>query len=322
MEVDSIKQPKVYGLGLTDIEIIIKKELKLTCEGLSPLSGELKVDGVLSDEVKELLGNEDFMNAAAVLASPSFKIPFNKGGGGEIGERFTVYGLKKGEKTLLVSLYSGQDALILYSFENAESFAIWFANGYASKAQEQVANVIAPKISVEELVCILHLVDCYKRVQMCSMLDYVSIESPFIPAFDYAATLKASVEKRDLRWLLPTFFELMPGLSEKKFDINREHLNAAIIIGLISETKQPENDVIYQYNIYGKVLGVEFERTWGFGMGFNVITNRGQGNAIFFAPTSIANHIFTLENDEISHIVLTQIGITNAIYDMINDIKI
>jgi len=321
MDAQNVKTPIAYGLGVFDLGII-KKELKLNCTGVSPLAGDGRIEGELSEEVKELLGDNRFKNAMAVMAAPDFKIPFYKGGGIEISERFSVYGKQQGEITSLISLQAGKDAIILCSFENVESFAVWFANGYASNAQNQVANIIKPKLTVEEFICIFNLVDCYKRVQMSSMLDYKFVQEPFISDVDYAITLKMSTEKKDLRWLLPTFIELMPGLLGKKIDISKEHLDAAISIGLITEFELSENKVIYKFNVSGRVLGVEFDKTWSFGVGFNVITNKGQSNGMFLAPTSMTNHLFTLEEGKISHMALTQEDLANAMCDIINSIKI
>lgn len=317
----NLKKPNAFGVLINDLEIILKNEFKLTCVGLSPLAGDAKAEGELSDEVKELLTDEEFKNVAKVLAQPSFKIPFYKGGGGQISERFTLYGLKNGEKISLVSLHAGEHSIILFSFENIESFAAWFANGYGSNATGQIANIIKPKVSPEELVCILHLVDCYKRVQMCTMLDYVVEAEPYISAIDYAITLKKAVENKDTRWLMPAFLEVTPGLAKKSLEIGREHLDAAISIDLIAEIRDKEESV-YKFKAYGKVLGVEFDKEWAYGVGFNVVTNVVQGEGLFLCPTSMANHIFTLENGEISHNVYTQIGLAEFIYEMINNITI
>ncbi|NLB18179.1 MAG: hypothetical protein GX825_05495, partial [Syntrophomonadaceae bacterium] len=63
------------------------------------------------------------------------------------------------------------------------------------------------------------------------MLDYRGGMDLAISTQDFVQLLRRSLSSQDKRWLLPTLFEITPGLKESSIALKPEHLKKAEELG-------------------------------------------------------------------------------------------
>jgi len=155
-------------------------------------------------------------------------------------------------------------------------------------------NVFPNVMETEVLVCALHCVDIYRRSYMESMLDYRSGVDSSLSMQDFVQLLKRSLASRDKRWLLPTMFEITPGLKNSSIALNPEHMKQIGELGFITSDA---NDVTLAER--SRIMGTEFITSWmgGFGWQATALID-GQERSlsrVFLAPTAFTNHLISFE---------------------------
>ena len=281
--------------------------LKLDSEDGSPVAAPLGryAKGSLkqpSAELKSVAADAEAAKAAAILAQPSWTMAHRTGGGSLPLSFFTAaHAPSIDADCIAVVAPSFDGSYFIQSFDSPFLFLAWWLDLTACEAIEPVANHIAPPTSYESLIYILHAVDLYKRAAMDSQLSHQPSETPSIAADSFGATFKTSVQSNDLRWLLPSFLALTPGLDEAGFDEDAAHLEALTRLEFLLPAKSDgsaANDRL-MFGEAGRIMGVEFYRSWFQAAGFETRVLGGSGwrtaNKGFLAPTGLANHLVLLD---------------------------
>lgn len=312
--------PLALRADWNDLAALVTGRPGIRCTHLSPFFGGAAPGG--AGAAGRLAEDPVFQASAEVLSRPGLRIVFWKGGGGAKAEKFTVYGLPPGENPALVSLHdAGGDSRLLLYFESGSSFVDWWADTFAGQVEEPSANLIAPSLSLESLVCILHAVDCYRRAYMESMLSYTAGRDLSIPAAQYMTTMRQSLQSGDTRWLLPALFALTPGLGGLALNLRHDHLDVVGELGFLDLFAGPGGgEDIFLFGEAGKIMGMEFYATWLSSVGWEATAAGPGGDMVtsraFLAPTAFANHLFTFNpagrSFGFSHQALTLSGLKSA----------
>ena len=246
-----------------------------------------------SEYFKELAGSPDLNRVARHLLTPAVKLEFNRGGAASAEETYHAF-LSLEDNDVLVQFFDSEDDLLLLLFDNEESFWQWWADIYATNADSIYPAVFPDSLETEVLVCALHAMDIYRRSYMESMLEYKGNLGLDISTADFVDLLKRALASKDKRWLLPTLFEITPGLKGSTIALKPEHLEKAEELGFFSN-----NENILTLGERSQLMGAEMITSWlgSIGCQATALVN-GQEKSlsrIFMTATAFANHIFSFE---------------------------
>lgn len=308
-------KPAAFAFTGDDLAKVVLGNLGLKCNKLSQFSSAIPVAASSSENATQAVSFPMFQRAAEILANPSVKLSCAKGGGSLAVESFNVYGCSTpAGMELVAALRPGEVSLVLY-FATVETFLEWWTDLFACKENAPIINCLVPELPLEEFVFILHVVDTYRRINMQSMLLYRPLKENRILVNDFMATFEVALASGDVRWLMPAFFSVTPGLKEIILDLHPDIVDTAEALCFIKRSKNPntgEDDLVYLEP--GITLGYEFATSWMFGLGLSVEVLAGDEIQVvareFLAPTSFSNHLFTIVKgnsglDMFTHFALT-----------------
>jgi hypothetical protein len=191
-------------------------------------------------------------------------------------------------------MVNAQGDILLLLFDDWESFLKWWTGVYASPGMGNYQAVFPGVMETEILVCALHCIDIYRRSYMESMLDYRSGLSLSLTTQDFVQLLKRSLASKDKRWLLPTMFEVTPGLKNSSIALKPEHIKQAGELGFVTS-----NEATLTLGERSRIMGTEFITSWLGAIGWQAtaLINGGERSLsrVFLAPTAFANHLFSFD---------------------------
>ena len=280
-------------------------DISIERNALSPISrvGYDAPGLFLTEEKLKLRDSAAFRTAASIISSPQIRISVVKGGGSLGVEHFNLLGRIEGESARWTALINNENTTAAIYFDDTQGLIEWFNDTFAVKTDIPMNNLLASDMTLEEWVILAHTVDAFRRVHMESMLLYRPKREYSIAADDYIASLNVSLESGDIRWLLPAFFAVTPGLAGLKPNLSPEVLQAAEAFGLISHTRDSETNAgFFTFSAEGMTIGLEFATSWMYGVGFDAaVLNDDGGRCVpvcFLAPTSLGNHLFMADRNE------------------------
>ncbi len=285
---------EVFKLAPGDINHLFRRsELNGNSLSFFSYNAEQAATSSPSELFKKLSESPQFRQIALRLLQPDLKIEFNSGGAGTADDKYYAL-LSADDKTVLAQLVNSDGDILLLLFPDGESFLRWWTDLYASTGMGAYQNVFPNVMETEVLVCALHCVDIYRRSYMESMLDYRSGVDSSLSIQDFVQLLKRSLASRDKRWLLPTMFEITPGLKNSSITLNPEHMKQIGELGFITSDA---NDVTLAER--SRIMGTEFITSWmgGFGWQATALID-GQERSlsrVFLAPTAFTNHLISFE---------------------------
>ena len=281
-----------------DLSCFFKKS-GLTKNQLSPYEEDLDSipDGSPSARLQTLMDSPLYHKAALLLLEPDLKIIFHRGGSFSKDEIY--YALSSHRiNEILVEFTASDGNLEIVVFSDWNEFLRWWMTLYTTEGNNNYKEIFPGSQEIEILVCAIHCIDIYKRAYLESMLNYETKVNTEITTQKFAKLLKESIIKGDNRWLLPSLFNLTPGLKNKAISLQPHHMKKIEELGFIRENE--ENMIAIEK--LGKVLGTEFASTWMGSVGFAVsaIIN-GQAVVLdqkYLAPTAFTNHLFSMETEK------------------------
>ncbi len=301
---NSSEEQYLIVLHRKDIGPILVDLLSLNINKLSPFTEVLKnyAQGAvpLSTDGEELSKDKVFASIASALAAPDFMIRNRLGGSMIPFDEVRICGGRLLGEALVMVTIGEDDSYNLMVFKDYKSFITWWVDSFAGKNKESIANFIPPTVSLESFLFILHAVDWFKRESYKNALDYAAGQQIHINPQEFSQGMEKSLKSKDMRWLLPSFVMLVPGL--EKYNLNIVPENAQILnhMQFFNNTKHPQSqEKVYVFGEAGHSMGVEFMRSWLMSAGFEFSTIRSGSisttNQLFIAPTALANHFVQLE---------------------------
>ncbi len=285
---------EIFKLEPADIDHLFRRS-GLTGNQLSPFSyhAEQAATSSPSEFFRPLAESANFTTIAKKLLAPDLKIEFNRGGAGAAEETYNAF--LSLEDNDVVAQFQGSDGnILLLFFDNEESFLQWWTDLYASQAAGTYQPVFPDVMPAEVLVCALHCIDIYRRSYMESMLDYRGEMDLAISTQDFVQLLKRALSSKDKRWLLPTMFEVTPGLKGINIALKPEHIKQAEESGFFTSSEN-----VLTLGERSRLMGTEIITSWlgSIGCQATALIN-GQEKSlsrIFLTPTAFANHLFSFE---------------------------
>jgi len=303
----NIPTPFTFQVGKNDLGPLFFDSLKLKCSNFSPLAGALSsyVAGSNKPSAARANINQDpqVLKAASILADPVVRMINRTGGGAMPVSHFTAcYNPGIDDQAFAVVTPSFEGSYLIQLFDSPWHYLGWWLVLNASEVGEPIGNYMPPPIRFESLVYMLHTIDAYRRCAFESMLDYTPAEQASIKPAEFIESMQQSIRSRDLRWLLPAFIGLIPNLNVSSFDGNPEFISALAKYDFLLPARDTETqEDIFVFGEAGKIMGVEFHRTWVKSIGFEIAASTPKGWRVmhrgFLAPTGFTNHLFILAMD-------------------------
>lgn len=291
---DTLADTEVFKLAPGDMDHLYRRS-GLSGNSLSPFryNAEHAATSSPSEFFKPVSESPKFMEIAKKLLEPELRIEFNRGGAGSAEEKYYVL-MSADDEGALAQLFSTDGSILLVLFGDRKSFLNWWSDLYVSKGMGTYHAVFPGTMNTEVLVCALHCIDVYRRSYMESMLDYRSGVNLSLTTQDFVQLLKRALASKDKRWLLPTMFEITPGLKNSSIALKPEHIKQVEELGFISS-----NESELTLGERSKIMGTEFIVSWMGAIGCQataLISGEEKSlSRIFLAPTAFTNHLFSFE---------------------------
>ncbi len=301
---NKVKEGQLFQVKRNDLGPLLLDQMGLSPNQLSPLKEVLSSysagSGLLGSEGEKLLENELFRKLAPTLAAPDLLIKNRLGGSiTPFEEMRACAGKSLGEAIVLVTI--GDDSsYVLRLFDNHREYAQWWAESFAGKNDQVVANYIPPKVSLDAFLFLLHAVDWFRREAYQNALNYAAGEEIYVNPEQFSQGLSTSVSSKDLRWLVPSLIMVVPNIERYNFTIIPEDINLLNSMQFFNMEKKPgSGEDAFTFGEAGQVMGIEFMRTWLLSAGFE-LSSLAQGSIdfvdhFFIAPTGLANHFVSFE---------------------------
>lgn len=291
-----------------DLGWLITGAMGLIVEEGSFLSGrksgkETKMGETPSAEYRDLISDQTFAKTARIIAAPDFRTVCRVGGGSLGLEEFRLYS-KKEEGSWIVSVSETPDGgCDLRVFETPSAFVEWWTETFCGKNEEPAVNSIPPYVKLEEFLFLLHAVDAFRVVSYRNMLEHRYSDQPSMEFVEFINSMTESIKSKDIRWLLPAFLVLTPGLSEYRMELDGQHAAILMTLGFAGKMEQSDGGKsLLIFGEAGKNSGVEFYRSWMLAAGFEIsVKDKGKFKAterLFIAPTALSNHFVSVLKDE------------------------
>ncbi|MDX9872944.1 MAG: zinc ribbon domain-containing protein [Clostridia bacterium] len=290
-----------FRLDGGDMQYIVQNMYKLTANKLSPFYGMPAGGEKPAREALKLAEDEELKTLAQVLAQPGLKLSLRRGGATIPLEASALFIGQRPEAAGAVYLQEDGGLLSLTYFKNLKQYGEYFAAQNAVPVSLQPANTLKQELQLEDIVFTFNLTDCYRRAYLNNMLQdsYGPVDAVYEDEF--VAVLEKSLKSPDIRWLLPSFLRLVPGLEKIGLEFSEKQVEMAEAMSLISRGANPgDNRPIYYLGGPGKYLGLEFSLFWQNAVGFEAVgLNEKSGETeslgqYYFAPTEEANHLFSI----------------------------
>lgn len=234
-----------------------------------------------------------FTTALGLLARPTRLLTQRWGGPlRAFGQAWSVPSAGGGAVATLEAGADGRVAIALHA--DMSDFVDDWLGLHALEVEGDVPNALPPPLPAGALPLLLHAIDCWRRASYLGALRHAIGEPPAITASEFARTLKAAAASGDLRWLLPAFLQLTPGLDHRSLEASEEHLGLLAELDLLG-IATPGADPLLGFAETGAWIGAEFMLGWQHAVGVRLESfdgAAGVASQAFLAPTPLANHWF------------------------------
>jgi hypothetical protein len=246
--------------------------------------------------------DETTIRALRILAAPAASLQQRHGG------PLLAYGLStaclgSGDAGVAVAAPRADDQFELLLYADARSFVDDWLDAHASAADEEVANLLPPPLPLAALPLLLHAIDAFRRASYQSALRHETDEPLSLSVAEFNRSLRDAAASADLRWLLPAFLQLTPGLDFTALAAGEGDPGLLAQFDLLT-LRQPEPAPVFGFGTNGHLLGSEFIGGWHAAVGFELRRHGASVDAtlarVFVAPTHLTNHWFEMAGDGLS----------------------
>ncbi|MBU7006559.1 zinc ribbon domain-containing protein [Phosphitispora fastidiosa] len=301
---DKVREPMRFNIEQDDIGSILAGDT-----GLVPNSGSAFYKAAPSVESNrdltalygELLTDREFLRAMRIATQPDLYIVVRVAGAQGLTE-IRLHRRKSEGESVVTTEQRAEGSLTLSVFENAGAWLNEWVKGFAGDSDAPAANYIPPKVSLEEFLFVLHAVDSFRRTSYQNMLSHVFTDRAYVKVPEFLQSMADSLKSMDVRWLLPAFLAVTPGVEQYQTDIDPQNIAVLLQHDFFTEGKLASGENVLVFGEAGQIMGVEFFRSWftSCGMEINVAGPEGFKTAerLFITPTILGNHFTRLENTD------------------------
>lgn len=292
-----------------EVELRDVGSLLLDVLGIEPNRGSTFYEAGLADiepiedlreKYRELLEDEDFIKAIRIASEPDVYAINRIGGGCMDLNEVRLHGKASEGKCLAATARAADGTYQIQLYKDYKEYLDWWTGSFAGKSEEAVDGYIPRRLSMEQLLFVLHAIDSFRIVSYKNLLNHIYVEKAYISYSEFAETMADSVRSRDIRWLLPTFMAVLPGF--EKYSLKMVPEDAAFLVeqGIMENAKLSKDDEpVMVFGESGHRLGVEFFRFWMLSSGFEIRKLEAEGfetkERFFIAPTAVANHFMDIK---------------------------
>jgi hypothetical protein len=315
----------VLQINANDLKPLCADLLKLKWDSHSPLAFLLEQRKTKAKKatkaLKAVAADENAARALSILANPQIVLNTRLGGGSQpfVPSTACLAPSLDPEAVALISP-SFEGSYLVQLFETPWRYLAFWLNLNASGAAEPVPNYMPPPLSLEAFVYVAHSIDCFRRVSLSDLLDHENHAAASIDPDAFGDTLGSALKSGDMRWLLPAFLRLTPGLDLSGFNEDGAHLAALGRLDFLvpAQTKNGR-DTVLLFGEAGRAMGQEFARTWFGANGFEWAQATPKGLNVlhrgFLAPTALANHLCMVENGSANGLSINHQALTREALD-------
>lgn len=272
-----VKEPVIFSIKKADIGAFLAGD-----KNLSPNSGSAK----------------ECLRALRIITQPDLYLVVRVAGAQGLSE-IRLHHKKSEGDFVAATEENGEVNLTISLFDDYKSWLTWWAEGFASQSDQPAANYIPPKVSFEEFMFVLHAVDSFRRVSYQNMLDHVFMEKTYIKVPEFLRSMADSLKSMDIRWLLPAFLAVTPGVEQYQTEIDPQNIGVLLQQDFFSEGKLASGEDVLIFGEAGQIMGVEFFRSWFTSCGVEINAAGPDGfkavERLFIAPTLLGSHFVRLE---------------------------
>lgn len=248
------------------------------------------------EAIQQMLDDPAIGQALAILESPQIRLSGPLGGG--MLEPSYLSLCCSAQAAVLVSP-SYQGSFLVQLFEDRSQALSWMVEMITSDCSDGLP-FLPEHLPLESLVYAFHGLDCFRRVVYESMLEGKPDLATRISLERFQSTLALAGRSADVRWLMPAFLRLTPGLADYPLDPQAQHLELLVDHDLLWPGTSPAGPVL-AFAPPGRLAGIDFLRTWSAACGLELaVGDEHQVQVLeraFVATTSTGNHFFRLEGE-------------------------
>jgi hypothetical protein len=146
----------------------------------------------------------------------------------------------------------------------------------------------------------LHTIDSFRRVSYQNMLAHVFTDRAYVKVQEFLHSMTDSLKSLDIRWLLPAFLAVTPGVEQYQTEIDPQNIAVLLKQDFFAEGKLASGESVLVFGEAGQIMGVEFFRSWFTSCGIEISVAEAEGfkaaERLFIAPTVLGNHFVRLED--------------------------
>lgn len=301
---DKGKEPIRLMMKKEDIGTFISENPGLLPNEGSVLTQESWAKGAPRD-LKKVYGDkmtqEAFLDMMTTVLQPGWYGAVRLVGSQGLQEAW-IHGLDAKMEGVVLVEQGEAGALVLARYDRLQDWLDPFLKGIAAETELPEANYLPPKTTFEGLLFVLHAVDAFRRMSYENMLKHIFSDQPYVIVSDFLKTMADALKSRDIRWLLPAFMEVTPGVEAYEAKIDPEHMAVLFEQDFFRKGKLASGEDVLVFGEAGQVMGVEFFRSWYNSYGMRFAVKEGQGFVTkeqwFIAPTLLGNHLIRLDKDD------------------------
>ena len=296
-----------FEISREEIGSLFADRSRLMPNAHSPFAGDLKTyaRGAVppTDNVNEIAADAHFDAVAGILLRPDWRMSHRIGGGSSAISGMMAFRSAGVKQDAIVTVEPSSDtSVVIQYFEDYQDYLTSWINTFASLSEVPTEDYLPAPVSVESLIYILHSIDAYRIAAYQSQISYTPAQIPFIKAEAFVETLSKSLESRDIRWLLPAFVLLTPGMEDYTLQIAEEDYRLLTELNFLRGAEHPETkEKVFFFGDAAREMGIEFYRSWMYAVGFGIsaLSEAKETEFVsgFLAPTSLTNHLILLDRD-------------------------
>ncbi len=299
-----IKEPVIFSIKQDDIGAILAiatSPLPNTGSAFYKAAPADRAGTDIKAAYGELLTDKGSLQALRIITQPDLYLIARIAGVQGLSEIRLHY--KKSEGDLVaVTEETAEGNLTISIFDNYKSWLSWWIEDFASQSGQPAANYIPPKVNLEEFMFVLHAVDSFRRVSYQNMLSHVFTDRAYARVPEFLQSMADSLKSLDIRWLLPAFLTVTPGVEQYQIKIDPQNIGVLLEHDFFREGKLASGEDVLIFGEAGQIMGVEFFRSWFTSCGMEInVAGSGAFTAaerLFIAPTLLGNHFVQLEGGD------------------------
>lgn len=298
---NTMNEPITFVIKQEDIATLLS-EMELTCSQGSDfyrIAASTPADAGIKAVYRKLILDKEFYKAMCIVAQPDLYVKIRLAGVRGVSESRLHRSNTEGSPVVLTE-QGEDDNVVITMFDNYSSYLNKWAQEYIGSVEAPVANYIPPEVGLEEFMLILHTIDSFRRVTYQNLLDYVYVDNAYIRISEFTKTMAGALSSLDIRWLLPAFMAVTPGIEQYNTNLEAKNLGILMTHSFFTEGLLGSGEEVLVFGEAGQVMGLEFLHSWlmSFGFEINVTNSRGFKTLerLFIAPTVLTNHFVRLRD--------------------------